>query len=212
MTAEAALSATKQVLYRGRCGTRAYRACRWLAEARYADTAVSDDSVKIGSVDETADDLSALQELLDSSYARAGSHLRSIWPEETRLDAPALCCELAGLQLVDLATVTPRGEPRVAPVDGLFFRGHLWFGSSETSQRFRNIGANPAVSAALTRGFETFLVIIHGRAVEIDPRGPDADGFARYPREVYDFDWDATYPTAPYARIDAHTLLAFKRS
>lgn len=160
---------------------------------------------------ETEDDLQVLRELLECSYARSGSHLRSIWPEQTRLDASALCDELEGVQLLDLATVTPRGEPRVAPVDGLFFRGHFWFGSSDTSQRFRNIRANPAVSAALTRGLETFLVIVHGRAVETDPRGPDAGGFARCPRELYEFDWDATFPTAPYARIDAQTLLAFKR-
>jgi hypothetical protein len=27
---------------------------------------------------------------------------------------------------------------------------------------------------------------------------------------VYDFDWDAEHPDAPYARIDAATMLAFK--
>jgi hypothetical protein len=47
--------------------------------------------------------------------------------------------------------------------------------------------------------------------VETDPRGPDAGGFASYPRELYDFDWDAAHPDAPYAWIDASTLLAFKR-
>lgn len=152
-----------------------------------------------------------LQELLDASYARAGSHLRSIWGPETRLDASAVVAELAGVQVLDLATVTPRGEPRVAPVDGLFFRGHFWFGSAETSGRFKNIRANPAVSGVVTRGLETFLVIVHGRAVETDPRSPSAGGFAAYPRELYDFDWDAMHPTSPYARIDANTMLAFKR-
>jgi Pyridoxamine 5'-phosphate oxidase len=107
--------------------------------------------------------------------------------------------------------VTPRGEPRVAPVDGFFYRGHFWFGSSPDSFRFRNIRANPAVSAVVTRGLETFLVIAHGRAVEIDPRGPLAEGFARCPRELYDFDWDAAHPGAPYARIDARSVLAFRR-
>ncbi len=160
---------------------------------------------------ETDDDLRSLQEVLDTSYARAGSHLRSIWGEETRLGAAELNAELQGVQVLDLATVTPRGEPRVAPVDGLFFRGHLWFGSADSSQRFRNIRANPAVSAAITRGLETFLVIVHGRAIETDPRGPEAGGFAAYPREVYDFDWDAWHSDAPYARIEARTLLAFKR-
>jgi hypothetical protein len=96
-------------------------------------------------------------------------------------------------------------------VDGLLFRGHLWFGSADNSARFRNIRANPAVSGAITRGLETFLVIVHGRAIETDPRGPDAGGFADYAREVYDFDWDEMLHDAPYARIDARTLLAFKR-
>lgn len=161
---------------------------------------------------ETGGDLEVLQALLDASYRRAGSHLRSIWGEETRLDAQALCGELAGIQVLDLATVTPGGEPRVAPVDGLFYRGHFWFGSAETSTRFRNIRANPAVSGVVTRGLETFLVIVHGRAIEMDPRGPQAEGFAVYPRELYDFDWDAAHPTSPYARIEAAAMLAFKRS
>jgi uncharacterized pyridoxamine 5'-phosphate oxidase family protein len=160
---------------------------------------------------ETDTDLGTLQELLDASYARAGAHLRSIWSAETRLDARAVSAELAGVQVLDLATVTPHGQPRVAPVDGLFFRGHFWFGSAENSARFANIRANPEVSGVVTRGLETFLVIVHGRALETDPRGAEAGGFADYPRELYDFDWDAAYPTAPYARIEARTMLAFKR-
>jgi uncharacterized pyridoxamine 5'-phosphate oxidase family protein len=168
-------------------------------------------AARIRGVYETDQDLAALQRLLDESYARAGAHLRSIWGPETRLDAAALCEELVGVEVLDLATVTPRGEPRVAPVDGLFYRGRFWFGSAEHSTRFRNLRANPAVSGAVTRGLETFLVLVHGTAVETDPRGPEAEGFARYPREVYDFDWDAAHPSAPYARIDARALFAFSR-
>ncbi len=160
---------------------------------------------------ETKEDLRSLQRLLDASYARAGSHLRSIWGPEDRLHADEVRGELAGVEVLDLATVTPSGEPRVAPVDGLFFRGHFWFGSAASSARFRNIRANPVVSGAVTRGLETFLVIVHGDAVETDPRGPEAGGFADHARAVYDFDWDAAHPTAPYARIDARTMLAFKR-
>jgi uncharacterized pyridoxamine 5'-phosphate oxidase family protein len=160
---------------------------------------------------ETAADLEALQALLDGSYARAGRHLRSIWGPETRLDASEVASELGGVQVLDLATVTVRGEPRVAPVDGLFFRGELWFGSAADSLRFRNIAANPAVSGAITHGLETFLVLVHGRAVVTDPHAEEARGFAAYPREVYDFDWDALQAESPYARIEAKTLLAFKR-
>jgi uncharacterized pyridoxamine 5'-phosphate oxidase family protein len=160
---------------------------------------------------ETEDDLRKLQRLLDASYARTGEHLRTIWPEESRLDAAALAKELEGIQVLDLATVTPKGEPRVSPVDGHFYRGRFWFGSAQNSVRFRNIRANPAVSGVITKGLETFLILVHGEAVELDPRGPEAEGFARVPREVYDFDWDAIHPDAPYARIEARTLLAFRR-
>lgn len=160
---------------------------------------------------ETTAELEQLQRLLDRGYERAGAHLRGIWGEDSRLDAQSRVDELVGVQVLDLATVTPRGEPRVAPVDGFFFRGNLWFGSSPTSFRFRNIRANPAVSAAITRGLETFLVLAHGEAIETDPRGPEAGGFADYVRETYDFDWDTVHPDAPYARIEAKTLLAFGR-
>jgi hypothetical protein len=161
---------------------------------------------------ETEHELEDLQDLLDASYSRAGKHLRGIWGEETRLDARGLAQELPGVQVLDLATVTPSCEPRVAPVDGFFFRGRFWFGSSPNSTRFRNIRRNNAVSGSVTRGLETFLVLVHGKAVEIDPRGPEAGGFADYARETYDFDWDAAHPDAPYARIEPRTLLAFKRS
>ena len=160
---------------------------------------------------ESADDLLELQRRLDASFASAGTHLRSIWSEEHRLGAEDLSSALPGVQELILATVTPRGEPRVAPVDGLFFRGRFWFGSSPQSLRFRNIRRNPAVSGSVTRGLETFLVLVHGTAVETDPRGPEAGGFAEYARETYDFDWDAVHPEAPYARIDARTMLAFNR-
>jgi uncharacterized pyridoxamine 5'-phosphate oxidase family protein len=160
---------------------------------------------------ETDADLAALQGLLDASYERANSHLKGIWGPETRLDARELSDELAGIQVLDLATVTSRGEPRVAPVDAFFYRGKFWFGSSPDSQRFVNIRSNPAVSASITRGGEVFLVLVHGNAVEIDPRGPEAEGFAQMPRELYDFDWDSAHPDAPYARIEARTLLAFMR-
>jgi len=160
---------------------------------------------------ETEADLAAVQELLDASYERANAHLRGIWGPESRLDARELAEELVGIEVLDLATVTPRGEPRVAPVDGFFYRGKFWFGSSPQSQRFRNIRVNPAVSGSLTRGGETFLVLVHGKAVEVDPRADTAEGFARMPRELYDFNWDEFHPEAPYARIEAGTLLAFKR-
>jgi Pyridoxamine 5'-phosphate oxidase len=159
---------------------------------------------------ETDQDLAGLQELLDWSYARAGEHLRSIWGPESRLDARGVCGELAGIEVLDLATVTPKGEPRVAPVDGLFFRGSFWFGSAENSMRIANIRSNPAVSAVVTRGLETFLVIVHGHAIETDPRGPDGRvreiptrrlrlRLGRHPPDLT----IRTHPAANHARVQA---------
>jgi uncharacterized pyridoxamine 5'-phosphate oxidase family protein len=159
---------------------------------------------------ETADDLRRLQDLLDRSHAGAGPHLRSIFGDERRIPAAELPEMLAGVQVLALATVTARGEPRVAPVDGLFFRGHWYFGSAETSARFRHIRARPAVSAAHTRG-EELAVVVHGHAREIDPRAPEHAGFRAYLNATYpgwdDAEWAAQ---APYAWINPTAMFTFR--
>ena len=92
---------------------------------------------------ETDEDLRGLQDLVDHSHAGAGEHLRAIFDDDRRIPAAELPALLAGVQVLALATVTARGEPRVAPVDGLFFRGRWHFGSSDRSARFRHIRARP---------------------------------------------------------------------
>jgi uncharacterized pyridoxamine 5'-phosphate oxidase family protein len=161
-------------------------------------------------VHETADDLAWLQELMDRSHAGAGEHLRAIFDDERRISAEELPGLLPGVQVLALATVTARGEPRVAPVDGLFFRGRWHFGSSERSARFRHIRARPGVSATHLRG-EELAIVVHGRAVEIDPRAPEHAGFRAYLNETYagwdDADWAAG---APYARIEPTAMFTFR--
>src|SRR5689334_5287922 len=130
-------------------------------------------------VHETDADLAWLQELMDRSHAGAGEHLRAIFDDERRIPAAELPALLPGVQVLALATVTARGEPRVAPVDGLFFRARWHFGSSERSARFRHIRARPAVSATHLRG-EELAIVVHGRAVEIDPRAPEHAAFRAY--------------------------------
>jgi uncharacterized pyridoxamine 5'-phosphate oxidase family protein len=161
-------------------------------------------------VHETARDLAELQDLLDRSHAGAGAHLRAIFSDDRRIPAAELPALLSGVQVLALATVTARGEPRVAPVDGLFFRGRFHFGSSPDSARFRHIRARPAVSATHLRG-EELAVVVHGRAVEIDPRGPGEEGFRAYLNETYpgwdDAGWAAG---APYARIEPSAMFTFR--
>src|SRR5438094_5813489 len=133
---------------------------------------------------ETPDDLAKLQGLLDRSFARAGSHLLSIFDPSRRLDAAQLSEILSGVRVLNLATVTASGEPRVGPVDGHFHRGRFYFGSSPDSVRFRHIRARPAVSAAYTIG-EQLAVIIHGKATVIDMSSPEQAGVRAQLRETY---------------------------
>ena len=157
---------------------------------------------------ETPEDLAELQRLIDASHAGAGAHLLRIFSDERRVSAEDLPERLAGIQVLHLATVTARGEPRVAPVDGHFYRGRFYFGSAADSNRFRNIRARPSVSATVTHG-EEFAVVVHGTAVEVDPRAPENSDLRDFLNEQYDGDWVDRGPQNPYARIDADKLFTF---
>ena len=159
---------------------------------------------------ETEADLRALQQLLDRSHAGAGQHLRSIFADEWRIPAAELPGLLAGVQLLSLATVTAAAEPRVAPVDGLFFRGRFWFGSSHESVRFRHIRARPSVSATVTRG-EELAVVVHGTAHEADTSAPEVEPFRRYLLETYGESWNEWGASAAYARIDPSKMFTYRR-
>ena len=154
---------------------------------------------------ETPADSARLQELLDASHAAAGEHLRSIFDAAHRVDAAVLASMLDGVQVLSLATITATCEPRVAPVDGLFYRGQWHFVSSPQSVRFRHIRKRSAVSATHVRG-EQFAVIVHGHARELDTGLPENAGFRDYLREVYGTGWDDWGNTAPYAVIEADRM------
>ena len=157
---------------------------------------------------ETEEDLRELQALIDSSHAGAGEHLKRIFSDERRVAAADLPGRLTGVQVTALATVTGAGEPRVAPVDGLFYRGRLWFGSAPDSLRFRNIRERPQVSASITHG-EEFALVVHGVAHVVDLNDPEHEGFAEYIGEVYGhakIDWAKGHP---YAWIEARRMFTF---
>ena len=162
---------------------------------------------------ETSADLAALQDLLDRSYASAGAHLRRIHTPERRLSAGEVAGRLTGMRLLALATVTADGRPIVGPVDGVFYRGAFYFGSSPDSLRFRHIRARPQVSATHLPG-EELAVTVHGRAVPIDVRGEQNAGFRRALLEIYvpryGPQWEEFLDSGPvYARIDADRMFTF---
>jgi hypothetical protein len=158
---------------------------------------------------ETPEDLIALNELLDRSHARAGDHLRSIFTPERWIPADELVALLPGVQVLNLATVSRACAPRVAPVDGLFYRGRFWFGSAAASVRFTHLRERPQVSASHTRG-EELAVIVHGTATLIEAGDPAHAGFASYYREVYGFGWEEWDLPVQFARIDATHLYTYR--
>ncbi|MFV1989200.1 MAG: pyridoxamine 5'-phosphate oxidase family protein [Acidimicrobiales bacterium] len=158
---------------------------------------------------ETQEDLDRLQTLLDESYATAGPHLREIITPERRLDSIQVVGALDGMCLLALATVTSKGRPLVAPVDGIFCRGSFWFGSSDASLRFAHIRARPQVSATyLPR--EALSVTVHGDAYEVSPGEPGFSDLEACCIEIYGDDWKNWAGSAPYARIDATKMFTFQ--
>jgi len=162
---------------------------------------------------ETPSDLSALQDVLDRSAASAGEHLRRIITPERRLSALDVCSRLRGMTLLALATVTSDGRPLVGPVDGIFYRGAFYFGSSPDSVRFRHIRRRPHVSATHLPG-EELAVTVHGRAVPVDVRSEQGAGFRQTLLEVYvpryGAGWEAFLDSGPtYARIEPDRMFTF---
>lgn len=158
---------------------------------------------------ETPEDLIALNDLLDRSHARSGDHLHSISTPERRIPADELIALLPGVQVLNLATVSRVCAPRVAPVDGLFYRGQFWFGTASNAVRIAHLRERPQVSASHTRG-EELAVIVHGMAVLVDTGDPAHAGFAAYYREVYGFGWDEWDIPVQFARIDASHLYTYR--
>jgi Pyridoxamine 5'-phosphate oxidase len=166
-------------------------------------------------VHETAGDLTALQAVIDASYAAAGPHLLFIHDPERRLSAEQVSEQLTGMCLLALATVTRDCRPIVGPVDGIFFRGAFHFGSAANSVRFRHIRARPQVSATHLRG-EELAVTVHGHATTIDIGAPEHAAFRQAVLDVYvpiyGAGWEQEFLEAVspmYARIDAQRMFTF---
>jgi hypothetical protein len=124
-------------------------------------------------VRETAEDLDRLQAMLDDSVGRAGAFLRSSFemPEHS-LSAPQLAAHLHGSLTVALATVTARGEPRVAPIGALFLHAWFYVPTVAESARARHLARRPAASLTYFEGTE-LAVIVHGQVMIIGAEDSD---------------------------------------
>ena len=132
---------------------------------------------------ESTADVAALQRVLDVSRAAAGAHLRAIFDDDHALRATDVIAELDGIFEMHLATVAADGAPLVAPVDGIFFRGRVWFGLPGGSVRARLVRREPRVSASYTK--DSFAFIVHGSARRADGRDDQLGEFDALMQELY---------------------------
>lgn len=157
---------------------------------------------------ETPAELDAVQALLDARFAAASQHLRSIMEPRRRLTAPQLCADLPSPAVLDVATVTARGEPRVSAVDGHFLHGHWYFATAGESPKARHLAARPAVSAAYTPR-DGYGVFCHGTAARLAPGGAHHDRLREHWQWVYGAPLESLGTDLAAFRIDAHWLVGF---
>jgi uncharacterized pyridoxamine 5'-phosphate oxidase family protein len=157
---------------------------------------------------ESEDEIRELQALLDRTLAGANPHLLGIVKPERRLNARQVVRYLQGTKHVAFATVNERGEPRVAPLDGVFVHGRLTVSTGGRAARLRHLRANPACSAAHMDG-DTVGIVVHGRATII---GRDDEGAAELEpvwRDIYGsspFEWGEG---VVFMRIEPSSMWAY---
>jgi len=140
---------------------------------------------------ETEADLAWLQALLDRTLARANPHLTSIVSSERRLTARQITRYLQRTKHVAFATVDERGQPRVAPLDGVFIRGRFTVSTGGRAARLRHLRANPACSATHMDG-DVVGITVHGHATVLEHGDPGVDEIEPFWREIYGsspFEW-----------------------
>jgi hypothetical protein len=157
---------------------------------------------------ETTEELQALQALLDRSFASASLHLQAIMTPERRLDAGRLVAELSGVCVLNVATVTAKGEPRVSAVDGHFLHARWNFTTDGGSPKARQIDARPAVSASYTPR-DGFGVFCHGRARRLERGSAEFDELSRHWIATYGQSADTLGDDIAYLQITPSWLVGF---
>lgn len=132
---------------------------------------------------ESDDDIAWLGALLRRSRNGAGQHLLEVFRDEQAPTAADVIDTLDDIFEMHLATVTADGAPLVAPLDGVFHRGRVWFGIPPTAVRAELVRRDARVSASYVEG--DFAFIVHGTAVEVGPDDPRSVDYESLVRELY---------------------------
>jgi Pyridoxamine 5'-phosphate oxidase len=149
-----------------------------------------------------------LQVLLDRSFAASSEHLLSIMEPPRRLDADRLIRELNGVCVLNVATVTARGEPRISAVDGHFLHGHWYFTTDGRAVKARQLAARPVVSAAYTPR-DGFGVFCHGSAQRLELRSAEFEQLNQHWELMYGASFDTLTDDVAAFRIDPAWLVGF---
>jgi hypothetical protein len=156
---------------------------------------------------ETPEELAALQNLLDLSFGQASEHLTSIMAPQRRLSAQRIVDDLPSPAVLNIASVTARGEPRISAVDGHFLHGHWYFTTDGSSPKARQLGARPAISASYTPR-DGYGVFCHGRIARLEP-GPEQQMVSDHFVETYGQSPEDWGVGILYARIDPVWMVGF---
>jgi uncharacterized pyridoxamine 5'-phosphate oxidase family protein len=140
---------------------------------------------------ESENEMRELQALMDRTIAHANPHLLGIVKRERQLNARQVVRYLQGTKHVAFATVNERGEPRVAPLDGVFIHGRFTVSTGGRAARLKHLRTNPACSATHMDG-DTIGIVVHGLATIIGQGDEGADELEPVWRDIYGsspFEW-----------------------
>lgn len=157
-------------------------------------------------MNETTEELTALQGLLDRSAGRRDRHLTDIVGPSRRLSAERLCADLRGVLVLDVATVSAHGEPRLSAVDGHFLHGHWYFSTSGSAVKARHLAARPAVSVGYTPR-DGYGVWAHGVATGL--RDAEYERMDAYLSAVYGQPVSGLADEIVIFRVDAHWMIGY---
>jgi hypothetical protein len=153
-------------------------------------------------------EIAELQGLLDRSMTNAGPHVSSIFDRSNWLSARQVCLHLQGVKQVAAATVSSKGEPRVAPIDAVLFHGRFYLSTDMKSLRARHLVKRPAISVTYFESADP-VIMAHGRAVFVPTSNPefpalDSEWIKAYGKSILELS-----PTVTLIRVDPAKMFAY---
>lgn len=155
---------------------------------------------------ETPEELAALQLVIDTSFAAASDHLRGIMAPERRLTAERIVADVPSPAMINVATVTRHGEPRISALDGHLLHGRWYFTTAGDSPKAVHIKARSAVSASYTPR-DGYGIFCHGHAGLVD--GDEKQMLIDHCTRVYGRSPETFGEGIAYIRIEPRWLVGF---